>query len=64
MASSNWDAVVTVLPAKQTEELCWRFGFVPDNDKAIIMFVFRKGHYTDGAINAIKYYLPANEEVR
>ena len=64
MASSNWDAVVTVLPAKQTEELCWRFGFVPDNDKAIIMFVFRKGHYTDGAIRAIKYYLPANEEVR
>ena len=64
MASSNWDAVVSVLPAKQTEELCWRFGFVPDNDKAIIMFVFRKGHYTDGAINAIKYYLPANEEVR
>lgn len=64
MASSNWDAVVTVLPAKQTEELCWRFGFTPDDSKAIIMFVFRKGKFRVSTINAIKYYLPANEEVR
>ena len=64
MASSNWDAVVTVLPAKQTEELCWRFGFTPDDSKAIIMFVFRKGKFRESTISAIKYYLPANEEVR
>ena len=64
MASSNWDAVVTVLPAKQTEELCWRFGFTPDDSKAIIMFVFRKGKFRESTIHAIKYSLPANEEVR
>ena len=64
MASSNWDAVVTVLPAKQTEELCWRFGFTPDDSKAIVMFVFRKGHYSKLTIEALRYYLPANEEIR
>lgn len=63
MASSNWDAVVTVLPNSQISATCWKFGLEQDNRKIMLMYVFRKGKYKKSVIEEIKYALPNNEEV-
>lgn len=64
MASSNWDFVYTVLPCSVLDQFMWKYGIDPeDQTKVMIMYVVRKGRFTNAQLEYFKENVPWNEEV-
>lgn len=64
MASTNHDAVVTIVPRDQLQPFQWKFGIdITDTSHVLLMYVFRKGAFSAGSIDTLKYLFEMNEEV-
>lgn len=64
MASSNYDASMTVLPRNSLDQFMWKYGIDPeDESKLMTMFVFRKGQFSTSDLRVIEATLPWHEEV-
>lgn len=61
MASSNWNSSVTLLPKKELERLRLQFDFEEDNNKVLVMYVFKQSAYTQSQLDYIKSRFPWNE---
>lgn len=64
MASSNNDAIITLLPEYTNYTLQWKYGFdVSESNHVMLMLVIRKGAFSSGEIGALKVLFPWNEEI-
>ena len=63
MATSNWNAVITILPPKYTEELCWQFNVDVSDGDVCIMYAIRKGRFSQKVMNYLEKALPCHELV-
>lgn len=55
MASTNNNAVVTILPKTELQQFQWKFGIdITDQSKILMMFVFRSGHYQKNVCEYLK----------
>lgn len=63
MASTNWNCVATILPKKYLEELQWLFSFELDDSKAMLMYVIRKGAFTNKQISNLKEVIEWSQEI-
>lgn len=64
MASTNNDAVVTIVPREELQAFQWKFGIdASDQTHVLLMYVFRKGAYTSSYIKTLKHLFEMNEEV-
>lgn len=63
MATSNNDATVTIIPANQLQQFQWKFGIdITKRDHLLIMFAFRKGHFTPSECSSLKNKFEMHEE--
>ena len=64
MATNNNDAVASIVPEKQLQQFQWKLGIdVTEPNHTLMMFAFRKGHYTLGTFQVIQQLFPLNEEI-
>lgn len=64
MATANYDAVVTIVPESQLQQFQWKFGIdISEKNHALLMFIFRKGHYSISTFKAIQSRFEMDEEV-
>lgn len=64
MASTNNDAVVTIIPEKFLQSYQWKLGIdIQEPNKVLVAFIFRKGHYSISEFRAIQYLFPMHEEM-
>lgn len=63
MATTNNDAIMSIIPANQLQQFQWKFGIdVEDDEKVLIMFAFRKGHFKVSECEYLKKRFEMNEE--
>lgn len=64
MASTNNDAVITIIPEKYLQSYQWKLGIdITEPGKVLIAFIFRKGHYSVSEFKAIASLFPMSEEM-
>lgn len=64
MASSNYDAIVTVIPTKELQPFQWRFGIdITDRQHALVMLVFRKAALRVSECEALNRIFEWKEDV-
>lgn len=64
MASTKYDAVMTILPESQLQPLQWKFGEdFTDENKVMLMFVFRRGKFTVREGECLRKLFSMHEEI-
>lgn len=63
MATTNDDAIMTLIPKDQLQPFQWKFGIdISDEDKSLLMIAYRKGHFSVGELNLITSRFTMMEE--
>lgn len=64
MATTNQDAITCIIPPTQLQQFQWKFDIdISDQNKVLIMFVFRKGHFTAKECRYLKEQFELTEEM-
>lgn len=63
MATSNNDAVMSLIPQDQLQAFQWKFGIdIKEPNKFLVMFAFRSGHFSIGEMNYLNKRFEMKEQ--